>query len=129
VEYENTGATTVYSAQARISAVDPFVVYDDTSFLGDMTPGEKAVAQFEIGVDKTATLKEYGLDTEIRYRDSVDANRISDPMKVSIDVRERTGVFRILYNPVLMSIIIAIIIGVVYYVYVHRKRKPEQPEE
>ena len=129
VEYENTGATTVYSAQARISAVDPFVAYDDTSFLGDLAPGDKAVAQFEIGVDKTATIKEYGLDTEIRYRDSVDANRISDPMQVSISVRERTGILRILYDPVLMSIIIAIIIGGVYYFCVHRKSKPEQPEE
>jgi hypothetical protein len=129
VEYENTGATTVYSAQARISAVDPFVAYDDTSFLGDLAPGDKAVAQFEIGVEKTATIKEYGLDTEIRYRDSVDANRISDPMQVSISVRERTGVLRILYDPVLMSIIIGIIIGGMYYFFVHRKSKPEQPEE
>lgn len=129
VEYENTGATTVYSAQARISAVDPFVAYDDTSFLGDLAPGDKAVAQFEIGVDKTATIKEYGLDTEIRYRDSMDANRISDPMQVSISVRERTGVLRILYNPVLMSIIIGIVIGGVYYFSVHKRRKPERPEE
>jgi hypothetical protein len=129
VEYENTGATTVYSAQARISAVDPFVAYDDTSFIGDLAPGDRVRAQFEIGVDKSATIKEYGLDTEIRYRDSVDANRISDPMKVSISVRERTGILRILYDPVLMSMIIAIIIGVVYYFYVHRRSRPEPPEE
>jgi hypothetical protein len=126
LEYENTGATTVYSAQARISAVDPFVAYDDTSFLGDLAPGDRAVAQFEIGVDKTATVKVYGLDTEIRYRDGVDANRISDPMNVGIDVRERTGIMRILYDPVLMSIIIAMIIGILYYFYIHGGRKQGQ---
>ena len=130
VEYENTGATKVFSAQARISAVDPFVAYDDTTSLGDLSPGDKAVAQFEIGVDKTATAKESGLDTEIRYRDSMDANRISDPMKVKVSVRERTGLLRILYDPVLMSIIIAILIGCGYYYFsIHRKTRPEQPEE
>jgi hypothetical protein len=127
VEYENTGATTVYSAQARISAVDPFIAYDATSFLGDLAPGDRAVAQFEIGVDKTATIKEYGLDTEIRYRDSVDASRISDPMTVRVGVMERTGLLRVLYNPLLMSIIIAGIIGCGYYFSVHRRIRPEQP--
>jgi len=121
VEYENTGATTVYSAQARLGASDPFIAYDDIAFLGDLAPGDRAVAEFEIGLDKTATGKEYGLDTEIRYRDSMDASRISDPITVRVYVRERTGLLRILYDPVLMSIIIAAGIGCAYYVAIHRK--------
>jgi hypothetical protein len=129
VEYENTGETTVYSAQARISAVDPFTAYDDTSFLGDLAPGDRAVAQFEVGVDKSATAKEYGLDTEIRYRDSVDESRISDPMTVRVHVSERTGFLRVLFDPVLMSIIIAVIIGCVYYFSIHRRSGPKHPEE
>ena len=129
VEYENTGAIAVYSAQARISAADPFNADDETAFLGDLAPGERAVAQFEIGVDKTATAKEYGLDTEIRYRDSMDESRISDPMTVMITVTERTGLQRILYDPVLMSIIFAVIVGCGYYFFVHRKNRPEQPGE
>ena len=36
VEYKNTGDTTVYSAQARISAVDPFTSNDDTAYIGDL---------------------------------------------------------------------------------------------
>jgi len=80
-------------------------------------------------VDKAATVKEYGLDTEIRYRDSLDANRISDPMSVKIEVRERGGLTRVLYNPVLMSIIIALLIGCGYFFFVHRKKKPQSPEE
>ncbi|MDD1710368.1 MAG: S-layer protein [Methanoregulaceae archaeon] len=129
VEYENTGPTTAYSAQARISAVDPFAASDATSFLGDLAPGEKAVARFEIGVDKTATVKEYGLDTEIRFRDSLDANRISDPMSVRIEVRERNGLSRVLHDPVLMSIIIAVIIGCGYYLFIHRKKMQQAREE
>ena len=129
IGYENTGPITAYSAQARISAADPFDANDGTSFLGDLAPGDTAVARYTIGVDKAATVKEYGLDTEIRYRDSLDANRISDPMSVTIDVRERGGLSRILYNPVLMSIIIALLIGCGYFFFVHRKQKPKSPEE
>jgi len=129
VEYENAGATTVYSAQARLGAQDPFIAYDDIAFLGDLAPGDRAVAAFEIGVDKAATGKEYGLDTEIRYRDSVDASRISNPITVRVQVKERTGLLRILYDPVLMSIVIAAGIGCGYYFAIHKRRKPDQPEE
>ena len=128
VGYENTGPITAYRAQARISAADPFDANDGTSYLGDLAPGDTAVARYTIRVDKAATVKEYGLDTEIRYRDSLDANRISDPMSVKIEVRERGGLTRILYNPVLMSIIIALLIGCGYFFFVHRK-KPQIPEE
>ena len=127
VEYENTGPTTLHAAQARISAVDPFTAYDDIAFLGDISPGGRAVATFTIGVDKAAIEKEYGLDTEIRYRDSLDNRRISDPMKVSLYVRQRTGLQRILSDPVLVTVIIAGVIGAGYAAYHHRKKKPRDP--
>ena len=127
VEYENTGPTTLFAAQARISAVDPFVTYDQIAFLGDVSPGERVVATFVIGTDKTAIEKEYGLDTEIRYRDSMDTRRISDPLKVRIQVRERTGLQRILADPVLMTVIVAIIIGAGYAAYRYRSKKPPGP--
>ena len=129
ITYENGGAVPVYSAQARISAVEPFGLSDDTSFLGDLPPGQRGVARFEIEVDKAATIKEYGLDTEIRYRDELNQSRISDPIRVSIEVKERLGVLRILYNPVLMSIIIAIIIGASYYFRFYRRSGPRKPED
>ena len=74
-------------------------------------------------------MKEYGLDTEIRYRDGLDQNRISDPIRVTIDVRERPGVMRIIYDPVIMSVLVALVIGLLYYFRVYRKKKPELPEE
>ncbi len=122
VEYENTGAATVYSAQARISAADPFTSTDDTASLGDMKPGDRVAAEFGITADKSATVKEYGLDSEIRYRDGLDNSRISDPMKVTVVVRGRSGFDFILHNPVLMSIIIATLIGAGYLIYT-KKRK------
>ncbi len=65
VVYRNTGAAPVYSAQARIVAVPPFTTSDDISSLGDIPPGASAVATFGLTTDSTATIKEYGLDSEV----------------------------------------------------------------
>lgn len=88
VEYQNTGSAPARHAQARISAVDPFTSNDDSAYLGDLAPGEKAIARYEVNVDAGATIKEYGLDSEIRYRDALDNSAISDPMKVRVKVME-----------------------------------------
>jgi hypothetical protein len=122
VEYKNTGDTTVYSAQARISAVDPFTSNDDVSFLGDLKPGESATASYEISVDRAATLKEYGLDSEIRYRDALDNTYISDTMKVRVNVTPAAGITSILSNPVYLSVIVAAIIGLIY-LFLHFRKK------
>jgi hypothetical protein len=122
VEYKNTGETTVYSAQSRISAVDPFTSNDDVAYLGDIKPGASAIASYEVSVDRTATIKEYGLDSEIRYRDALDNTYISDTMKVKISVKPTTGLAAVLSNPVYIAIIIAAIIGIVYLVLHFRKK-------
>ena len=44
VTYRNSGDVTAYSAQARISVVDPFTSNDDSAYLGDIAPGKTAVA-------------------------------------------------------------------------------------
>jgi hypothetical protein len=123
VEYRNTGDTAVYSAQARISAVDPFTSNDDTAYIGDLKPGESKVVSFVISVDRTATLKEYGLDSEIRYRDALENTYISDTMKVKINVTATTGLTTVLSNPIYLSIVIAGIIGAMYLVFHYRRKK------
>jgi hypothetical protein len=122
VEYKNTGETTVYSAQSRISSVDPFTSNDDVAYLGDIKPGSSAIASYEVSVDRTATMKEYGLDSEIRYRDALDNTYLSDTMKVKINVVQTTGLAAILSNPVYIAIIIAGIIGIVYLILHFRKK-------
>jgi hypothetical protein len=123
VEYKNTGDTMVYSAQARISTVDPFTSIDDTAYIGDLKPGESKAVSFVISADRTATLKEYGLDSEIRYRDVIENTYISDTMKVNITVTAPTGLTVILSNPVYLSIVLAGIIGAVYLIYHYRRKK------
>lgn len=123
VEYKNTGDTTVSSAQARISAVDPFTSNDDIAYIGDLKPGESRTVSYVMSVDKAATIKEYGLDSEIRYRDQLDNTYISDTMKVKVDVTSPAGATAILSNPIYLSIIVAVIIGAVYLLYHFRKKK------
>jgi hypothetical protein len=122
VEYKNTGDTTIYSAQARISAVDPFTSNDDIAYIGDLKPGESKTVSFVVRVDRTATIKEYGLDSEIRYRDALDNTYISDTMKVSVDVTTPAGIIPIISNPIYLSIIIAAIIGFIYLIYHYSKK-------
>jgi hypothetical protein len=125
VEYKNTGDTPVYSAQARISAVDPFTSNDDTAYIGDLKPGESKVVSFVLSVDRTATLKEYGLDSEIRYRDALENTYISDTMKVKINVTAPAGLTTVLSNPIYLSIIVAGIIGAAYLVFHYRKKNKQ----
>jgi len=122
VEFKNTGDATVYSAQALISAVDPFTSDDDIAFLGDLSPGQSATASYIVSVDRTANIKEYGLDSQIQYRDALDNAYTSDTMKVTVDVTQPAGVNAIVSNPIYLVIIIAAIIVIVYLVNRYRKK-------
>ena len=119
VTYQNTGSGKAYSAQSRISAVDPFTSNDDTAFLGDLGPGETAVARYEVSADESATPKEYGLDSEIQYRDALGNSQISDTMKVRVAVEEPSKVTSIL----LIVVLIGAIIAAGYYFLVMKKKK------
>jgi hypothetical protein len=122
VEYRNAGETPIYSAQARISAVDPFTSNDDTAYLGTIQPGEFGTARYEIIVNGAAIPKEYALDSEVRYRDALDNSQISDTLKVRVQVAAGSGSENPLTNP-LVILLIAAIIGAGYYVLVVRKKK------
>ncbi len=121
VEYKNTGDSAIYSAQARLSAADPFTSNDDIAYLGDIEPGQVVVSSFEVGLDRHATIKEYGLDSEIRYRDELDRTYISDPMKVRINVTKQEGFAAILSDPILLSVIVSGVIAILYGAYRFRK--------
>ena len=86
VEYKNTGNAPAFDAQARISAVDPFSTNDDNAYLGDLMPGESAIGKFEVKVADSVTDKIYTLDSEIRYKDSLNNDVVSDTIKIRIDV-------------------------------------------
>jgi hypothetical protein len=117
VVYTNTGGAPAYSAQARISAVDPFTSNDDTAFLGTLAPGESKEAAFEISTDKTATIKDYGLDSEVRFRDALDNTIVSDPMKVQVNVVPDTSMKDLFGNRFVQCGIVVIIIVAGFLLY------------
>lgn len=123
VVFQNTGSTTVYSAKARLSMTAPFTSTEDIAYLGDLGPGEKATANFVVSVDKEGTLKEYGLDSEVQYRDALNNDLVSDSVKVNIGVASRTGLAAITGSPIALTVIAGVIIGIIYAGFRFVKRK------
>jgi hypothetical protein len=118
----NTGGATAYDATARVSMVEPFTSNDDSAFLGDIAPGETKEATFLVSAGKSATIKQYGIDAEVRYRDALDNNVISAPMKLNVDVIPDTGILaRLTGNPVILIAFAAIVVGAGYLMYRRQK--------
>jgi hypothetical protein len=121
VTYRNTGDIPVYAAQVRVSAVDPFTSNDNTAYLGDLKPGETATAHYSLSAASDAEIKVYNLDTEVRYRDSLDNSQISDTFKVPVQVVAKPASASIMQLlPVLL--VIALIAGAGYYLLVMERR-------
>jgi hypothetical protein len=123
VTYRNTGTTGVNSAQARIFTVDPFTSSDDTSYLGDLSPGMEKTAYFDITADPGATVKEYGLDSEIMYRDALNNDQVSDRVKLAVDVTPTSLAKKVSSNPYALVIIVIIVVAIAYFGVFRRKQK------
>lgn len=134
VAYRNTGLSPVSGAQARLYTVDPFTSGDDLSYLGDMAPGETRDARFEVTVDREATVKEYGFDSEIRYRDTLGNDQVSDRIKVPVEVVRPSGIKAVLGNPFVLLLIAIVVIAGIYLVVTRRRKEiasliPRKPGE
>lgn len=123
ITYQNTGSAPVYGAQARIFTQDPFTTSDDMSYLGDMAVGDTRTARFKVTVNQKATLKEYALDSEIRYRDALDNDQVSDRIRVPVSVVGLTGIMALLTNPYFIVILVLVVIVALYQVRKQRKKR------
>ena len=86
-----------------------------------MKPGETATARYTINAAADAGVKEYALDTEIRYRDALDNSQISDTFKVPVNVVGKPASAGMLLP--LLAVIVLIVVGAGYYLLVMRKKK------
>jgi len=123
VEYKNNGDTTAYYSQARISVVDPFTSSDDTTYVGDLKPGETATARYQIHAGDATEIKTYMLDAEIRYRDALDNSQVSDTFKVPVLVEPKPASSGLVSMLPAFFLIVIIGIGAGYYLLVMRKKK------
>ncbi|MFA7694916.1 MAG: S-layer protein, partial [Methanoregula sp.] len=72
--------------------------------------------------DSGATAKEYGLDSEVIYRDSLDNQFTSDPMKVNVQVVPAKSVMDLFSLPVIIALILVVLAAAGYLVYAKRFR-------
>jgi hypothetical protein len=122
VQYTNTGDIPVRSAQARLSAVDPFTSPDNLAYLGDLKPGESATARYTLSCDSNAEIKTYELDSTVRYRDSLDNSQLSDTIKVPVKVEAKPASAAVVQLLPAFLIIALIAGGAGYYLLVMRKK-------
>jgi len=120
ITYMNTGEETATEAVARISVTDPFSSTDDQAYLGTLAPAESATATFVIDTDSDATVKVYGIDTEIRFKDSTGELRVSDSMTASVTIKPAIPASEKIKPYILPGILIVLLglvaIGVRYYI-------------
>lgn len=123
VRFRNDGATTVYSAQARIVQHSPITVTDDTSYLGDIAPGATATARFAVKADDTADPSTYSLDSTVRFRDASDTSLESDTIQVPLKVVPgATGIPGGLLT-IAGGIIVVLILGCALFLYRQKKSR------
>jgi hypothetical protein len=91
VRYQNNGAITVHTAQARITPHDPITISDNNAYLGDIAPGASATAKFEVQADSAADPAGYTLESTVRYRDASDTSLESDTIPVQLKVVPAAG--------------------------------------
>ena len=123
VSYRNSGTATVYGAEAHLFTTDPFTTTDDTWYLGDMAPGDTRNAYFDITVNSDGTLKDYALDSEIKYRDALNNDQVSDRVRVPIQIVGLSGIMLIIGTPYGVLLIALVILGIVYFVLMKRKKR------
>lgn len=107
----------MYDVQARISLVYPFSSADDTAYLGNLDPGEVAVARYRVGIDPAAT-GNYSLDSVVRYHDARKNSLIADVVKIHVSVAGGGAPPLV----VLVAISTIVVIGCVSFVILRRKK-------
>lgn len=125
VTYLNSGDTPAIDAVARIigsQVIDPVT---DTASLGFFAPGETKTAQFTITAKTSAIAgKQYVIDTDVKYRDRLDALMLSDQMSFGADIESPAGIKAITQNPVVLVIIAGTLAIIIYMAWKLRRKHP-----
>ncbi|PAV11176.1 hypothetical protein ASJ81_01845 [Methanosarcina spelaei] len=118
ITYKNTRETMAKDAFARIIVMSPLSTEKSTVRLGDIGPGEEKTASFEIKAAQDATVKKYGINSEIKYLDDDKNTKFSESMKVNLPLEATEEKFSVTGIAILLIIVIALY----QIVNVHRKR-------
>jgi hypothetical protein len=89
---ENTGDGTMHDAVARINVDSPFSTSDDTTYIGDLGPGETATVSYRVSVDSGATPKQYSVDVVAKYDNAFGDKVVTEVRKAPVEVEEGGGI-------------------------------------
>jgi hypothetical protein len=119
ITYTNTGEEIATEAVARISVTDPFSSTDDQAYLGTIAPGESVTGTFVLDTDSDATIKPYGIDTEIRFKDAAGDLKVSESMTATATIEPlipiSAKVKPYILPAVLLILLVLVATGVRYY--------------
>ncbi len=118
ITYKNTREEVAKDALARIIVMSPLSTEKSIVRLGDIGPGEEKTASFEILADQEALVKNYGINSEIKYIDEDGENSFSESMKVNIPLEATEKKF----STTGIAIVLIIVIALYQIINVHRKR-------
>ena len=118
VTYKNTRESIAKDALARIIVMSPLSTEKSIVRLGDIGPGEEKTARFEISADQEAVVKNYGINSEIKYVDEDGETSFSENMKVNVPLEATEKKF----STTGIAIILIILIALYQIGNTHRKR-------
>ncbi|AKB15594.1 Uncharacterized conserved protein [Methanosarcina thermophila] len=118
ITYKNTGESVAKDALARIIVMSPLSTEKSIVRLGDIEPGEEKIARFVISADQDALVKNYGINSEIKYIDEDGETSFSENMKVNLHLEATEKKFSITG----VAVILIILIALYQIINVYRKR-------
>ena len=84
VTYKNIGEIPAIDAVVRVVVMKPLVVEQGVLRLGTVEPGESKTVSFKATADQNSLVKDYGVDSEIKYIDENGNTAFSENMKVTV---------------------------------------------
>jgi hypothetical protein len=84
VTYMNVGEIAAKDAVVRVVVMKPLSIEQPVLRLGTIEPGESKTVSFEATADRNTLVKEYGIDSEIKYIDENDNTAFSENLKISV---------------------------------------------
>jgi len=121
VKIKNTGNLVIRNAVVELDVSTPLTIAGGSSlsgligrlqpglyFIGTLKPNEVSIAKFKIDVDKDAGTGYYPATVKIKYDDDAGYTHESNPITVSLEVKEKP-----LLNPVTITATVLIAIAVI----------------
>lgn len=90
ITVKNTGEEEARNVKLIANPSDPLSTTDDMAYLSTLKPGETAVAKIKIKADSQAVVKEYGVDTVLRYENPEGDTKYSDVLQAPVEVKGAT---------------------------------------